>query len=76
MPNGVLISVNIISSNRTRQGEIRRASIEADLVDNMVALSDSLTTASNSPTASGFLRKTNTMADTVTAVDSINPYRN
>jgi len=55
-PNGMagfVLANGSMSSNQSGEGEIRKALIEADLVDCMVACRDSSSTAPRSPSASG-----------------------
>ena len=61
MPNGslaLLLASGSMSSNTTNEGTIRKASIEADLVECMVALSGQLFTNTQIPACISFLTRT------------------
>jgi type I restriction enzyme M protein len=58
---GFVLANGSMSSNQSGEGDIRRAIIEADLVDCMVALPGEVFHSTPSPDALWFSRKNNTL---------------
>ena len=71
---GFVLANGSMSSNQSGEGDIRRAIIEADLVDCMVALPGQLFySARRSPSASGSSRRTRTTANAASATAADRP---
>ncbi len=64
---GFVLANGSMSSNQSGEGEIRKAIIEADLVDCMVALPGHFSTRHRFPSACGSLRATRRTGDSATA---------
>ncbi len=64
---GFVLANGSMSSNQSGEGEIRKAIIEADLVDCMVALPGQLFYSTQIPVCLWFLPETRTTANAVTA---------